>query len=252
MLTVGLTLAVLVLASTAYAVSVTMYGAPYAWTSCSRHAKQPSSSNHDDVTHAKRDISSRPASPTFSTTTNSNGVVSTFVYTTRPIVGPQGATIGTLTGYVPLTTTAVSSSAQSSSEAPASPTSTTNVATSTTTTLTSLEPSETATPSSSASPVSTVDGDFAIEVDLHLLRRRGLDFVAALEQHEQAAVPSPAAEFSFSTDQHGETVTFVKTTRAIVNPAGATIGSLNGAYVSYTPEPTPTAMPRDELRRRQL
>ncbi|KAK4702547.1 hypothetical protein P7C70_g3679, partial [Phenoliferia sp. Uapishka_3] len=40
------------------------------------------------------------AMPTYSTSVYENGDTSTFVYTTRPIVNPQGYTIGTLTGYV--------------------------------------------------------------------------------------------------------------------------------------------------------
>ncbi|KAI5477466.1 hypothetical protein MNV49_006378 [Pseudohyphozyma bogoriensis] len=39
-------------------------------------------------------------SPKYSTSTYEDGDVSTFVYTTRPIVNPGGYTIGTLTGYV--------------------------------------------------------------------------------------------------------------------------------------------------------
>ncbi|KAK4049950.1 hypothetical protein OIV83_003774 [Microbotryomycetes sp. JL201] len=288
----GITLAICVIASTAYAVSLVLYGAPHAWAACAKRAKQPSTTTNDVTRHQRHNFPRQQASPTYSTTTNSNGDVSTFVYTTRPIINPAGATIGTLTGYVPLTTDVPASDTSIMTVTPTSPSSSSRAepptfstttfensagsATATSTfvyttrpivnpagatigTLTGYVPltsaptstfhSITPSPKPSDSP-SLLDDEFAVEIDLHLLHRRGVDFKAA---YEQVVHPSPAPEFSFSSNQDGETVTFVKTTRAIVNPAGATIGTLNGAFVRYTPEAGPTAVAaHNELKRRQV
>lgn len=93
-------------------------------------------------------------------------------------VNPGGFTFGTLTGYVPVTTSA-SASSTSSIASPPSPTTT---------------------------PLA--ERDFA-EVDMHLLHRRGVDFEAAEES-------TGVTEYSLSTLTDGQTVTYVKTTRPIV------------------------------------
>ena len=59
------------------------------------------------------------------------------------------------------------------------------------------------------------------------------------------------AEFRTSVNRKGETVVLIKTTRPIVNPAGQTIGTLDGVYVR--PAATPTVAPvglHTELKRR--
>lgn len=137
-------------------------------------------------------------------------------------MNPGGFTIGTLTGYVPLTTVPPSSTA-SASVAAASPT-----------------------------PAPEPAFDF-YNVDAHLLHRRGEDFeegrpnLEAYEEEEPdvSTVQLPASEeYSYQT-RHGTTNTYVKTTRPIVNPGGFTIGTLNGVYV----KPDPTSAPsHDELR----
>ncbi|KAK4046964.1 hypothetical protein OIO90_006382 [Microbotryomycetes sp. JL221] len=319
MITVGLVLGMLVVVSTMYVSTFVLFDRRPSWLgtwTCQRErASQPSTNlNDNDVialhNNVKRQQQQTSNSPTYSTTTFINGQVSTFVYTTRPIVGPQGATIGTLTGYVPLTTS-VESSSSSSSTTPTSTSSATHVpsptystttlsddqgdATSTATfvyttrpiinpagatigTLTGYVPLTTAisteskatseasiatskptTEPSSSLSMTESQLDFGLEIDLHLLHKRGLNFESAYEQQQQQqnqqsitieSIQHSKTEFSFATNQQGQTLTFVKTTRPIVGPQGVTIGTLDGAFVKYTPTQTPTSS-HDELRRRQ-
>ncbi|GAA6059951.1 hypothetical protein JCM10212_003091 [Sporobolomyces blumeae] len=103
--------------------------------------------------------------------------------------------------------------------------------------------------SSGSGPVSTgiasSSGEFNFDdtVNYHLLYRRGLDFEEvpepkpALSPTSSAtdavltSTPTQREELSTSTDRKGSLYTLVKTTRPILNPAGFTIGTLNGAWV---------------------
>ena len=69
--------------------------------------------------------------------------------------------------------------------------------------------------------------------DSHINHKRGLDF----EEAAPPPAPTRAPEYSYSILTNGATKTFVRTTRPIVNPGGATIGTLSNAFV---PLPTPT------------
>ncbi|ORY76551.1 hypothetical protein BCR35DRAFT_353352 [Leucosporidium creatinivorum] len=287
------TLAITVLVASLYATNLALGGAG----GCSRWRAGASETSHDEGMTRLRKRDAAVASPTYSTSTYTNGQTSTFVYTTRPIVNPGGYTIGTMTGYVVEKPTAMSESASTAS-APASSTSaswsevqaaaetasptystsTGSAATSTyvyTTrpivnpggytigTLTGYVPipttatssstrdglSTTTIPSSSPSATPTAaplaERDFA-EVDMHLLHRRGVNFEEAAEEE----VATGKTEYSYSTKKDGATVTYVKTTRPIVNPGGYTIGTLDGAYVK-APQST-QLQTRDELKRRAV
>ena len=56
------------------------------------------------------------------------------------------------------------------------------------------------------------------------------------EEAAPPSAPTPTPEYSYSILSNGATKTFVRTTRPIVNPGGATIGTLSNAFV---PLPTP-------------
>ncbi|GAA5838182.1 hypothetical protein JCM3766R1_001852 [Sporobolomyces carnicolor] len=154
----------------------------------------------------------------FSTSTLRDGSTQTFVFTTRPIVNPGGYTIGTLTGYVPVsstvsdagptstvessrTTTSTSPSRSASTIPPASyhSVSTTSQPTSRSSSsseawsrvsTTSLPPASTHA-SEASSPASLAkrsqsgeEFDFS-EVDFHLLHRRGLDFESETDRQDE-------------------------------------------------------------------
>ncbi|GAA6008521.1 hypothetical protein JCM11491_004507 [Sporobolomyces phaffii] len=160
----------------------------------------------------------------YSTSTLRDGSTQTFVYTTRPIVNPGGYTIGTLTGYVPVSSTSQDAGPTTTAESTATPvsdsTSSSHYSTQSPSTVpapssshkeTSSLPSRTGSPSHSDSwsrvsttslprPTSTVQAsapalaseefDFS-EVDYHLLHRRGLDFE---ESDSPSSGPEPEPE----------------------------------------------------------
>ncbi|GAA5988065.1 hypothetical protein JCM5350_003923 [Sporobolomyces pararoseus] len=170
----------------------------------------------------------------FSTSTLRDGSTQTFVYTTRPIVNPGGYTIGTLTGYVPVSTQAQdagpttttaeptetpqssSSTLSSSSSSSTRSASTIPHSASSTSFLPSRTPSpNTSTPSDSWSRISTTSVPFPTstsiverdstptgesqefdfdEVDYHLLHRRGLDFESEPSSLSQPEFASPIEE----------------------------------------------------------
>ncbi|KAL8291253.1 hypothetical protein RQP46_002231 [Phenoliferia psychrophenolica] len=170
--------------------------------------------------------------PQYSTSVYPNGDTSSFEYTTRPIVNPGGYTIGTLTGYQHI------SASPRPSSSPTSP----------------------PTPTSPSSPYET-----EIE-DLHIRHKRGFNFEDDAGEEEEAPVPTPTrigeTDYSYAREKNGDTSVYVKTTRAIVNPIGVSIGMLDGAYVrvgKYEPTPVPKIVvqnPKEgkwdhqELRRR--
>ncbi|SCZ94707.1 BZ3500_MvSof-1268-A1-R1_Chr12-3g04059 [Microbotryum saponariae] len=195
-----------------------------------------------------------------------NGTVATYIYTTKPIVNPGGYTIGTLTGYVtytgkPFSTTASAAPAATSSSAPTSistltstkPTDSTHEeSTSSTEAEGHSHPSNTNTASPTrkehhSAPTPTDPPTIADSL-LHLLvngpkrLKRSLDQDAQeqlLEQGTPSVPPNTVTtvpdqdgrEYSYSVRKDGGTATFVKTTRPIVNPAGYTIGTLDGVFV---------------------
>ncbi|GAA5903043.1 uncharacterized protein JCM6883_002674 [Sporobolomyces salmoneus] len=239
----------------------------------------------------------------YSTSTLRDGSTQTFVFTTRPIVNPGGYTIGTLTGYVPVSSTTSdagptttipsaeptsstrsastipNASATSSNLQPSSLPSATSTSDSWSRVSTTSLPQPTPTPSPSSeeevveAPSTTSEAFDFSEVDYHLLHRRGLDFedpaTQAEAQKEEPESPSStitslpiptttgsgsggAEEFSTSTDRQGSVHTLVKTTRAIVNPGGYTIGTLDGGWVDPNLiRPTKRATSHEELRKRE-
>ncbi|GAA5930970.1 uncharacterized protein JCM15063_002509 [Sporobolomyces koalae] len=168
----------------------------------------------------------------YSTSTLRDGSTQTFVFTTRPIVNPGGYTIGTLTGYVPVSSTTGDAGRTTSATSEAKPTITTHSSSSrasTRSTSTIPESSSTSTshrhsskssssatstadhnetswsrvsttsiPSTSATPTSTASHALQEEemdfsqVDYHLLHRRGLDF----EQGEDDASSTPVSSIT--------------------------------------------------------
>ncbi|GAA5940360.1 hypothetical protein JCM1841_003919 [Sporobolomyces salmonicolor] len=153
------------------------------------------------------------------------------------------------TTNIPTPTSTIHASSRPSGEAAWTSTLTTTV----TTTITSL-------PSSSSSPEGESDSN---EVDSPPLRRRALDLEQEEEQDAAVSVSGLPAqttatgstEYSTSTDKRGTVVTLVKTTRPIVNPAGYTVGTLDGAWVDISKQ-TPTARPQglrnhEELKKRE-
>ncbi|GAA5962950.1 hypothetical protein JCM21900_005355 [Sporobolomyces salmonicolor] len=155
------------------------------------------------------------------------------------------------TTNIPTPTSTIHASSRTSGEAAWTLTLTTTVTT--TTTITSL-------PSSSSSPEGESDSN---EVDSPPLHRRALDLEQEEVQDAAVSVSSlpvqttatGSTEYSTSTDKRGTVVTLVKTTRPIVNPAGYTVGTLDGAWVDVSKQ-TPTARPQgtrnhEELKKRE-
>ncbi|BGP35044.1 hypothetical protein JCM10296v2_006874 [Rhodotorula toruloides] len=191
----------------------------------------------------------------YSTTTyeGGKGATSTFVKTTRPIVNPGGYTIGTLTGFVPVSTTTLptSPSAPSSSDPPsasasassANATTVTSSVAAPTTTADSTEASPTLDePSFTRSnpfvhPISTAP--FAPSAsstgpERKLFKRQSPSNTTLPPAATVTATAAGKEESSTSMDTRKgreTTVTLVKTTRPIVNAGGYTIGTLDGAWV---------------------
>ncbi|GAA5869526.1 hypothetical protein JCM1840_004448 [Sporobolomyces johnsonii] len=158
----------------------------------------------------------------------------------------------TANGSIPTPTSTVHATFLHNGEAAWTSTLTTIV----TTTITSL-------PSAPASASSSAEGESDFnEVDFHRLHRRSLDVEPEEAQDAAVGVSSipvqttatGSAEYSTSTDKRGTVVTLVKTTRPIVNPAGYTVGTLDGAWVDVSKQ-TPTARPQarshEELKKRE-
>lgn len=237
-------LTVLILGSSGYAAAIGL--------DCHKKDRNGSTThldNNDGVRPGGRVKRSEPvSSPTYSTSVYENGETSTFVYTTRPIVGrhcaardgeglagepselttnassqvnPGGFTFGTITAYVlaPTETTTLPSSPATTTPAtttPSSPaTSSTPATTSrpcTTSTRLTKRPIFTAStiPSSlSHSPTPTTP-----------LEARSFEDVDLHLLHRRGLNFEPplpsAAEYSTSLNKHGETDLYVKTTRPIV------------------------------------
>ncbi|BGO95194.1 hypothetical protein NBRC10512_000977 [Rhodotorula toruloides] len=186
----------------------------------------------------------------YSTTTyeGGKGATSTFVKTTRPIVNPGGYTIGTLTGFVPVSTTTLpaspstSSSSDSSSASSASmtnETTTSSIPAPTSTADSTSETSETVSePAFTRSnpfvhPISTAP--FASSISpVSVAPERRLFKRQSPSDSSLTATATGKEEFRTSIDARPgreTTVTLVKTTRPIVNAGGYTIGTLDGAWV---------------------
>ncbi|KDE02244.1 hypothetical protein MVLG_07186 [Microbotryum lychnidis-dioicae p1A1 Lamole] len=202
-----------------------------------------------------------------------NGTVATYIYTTKPIVNPGGYTIGTLTGYVtytgkPFSTTTSAAPAATSSSAPTSISTLTSTKTSdsthdesTSSTERHSHPSNTASPTHTkhhsaptpTNPPTIPDSLLQLLVNGPKRLKRSLeqDAQEQLLEKETSSVPpntvttavsnQDGREYSYSVRKDGGTATFVKTTRPIVNPAGYTIGTLDGVFVELkTPRSRPT------------
>ncbi|SGY55242.1 BQ5605_C006g03994 [Microbotryum silenes-dioicae] len=163
-------------------------------------------------------------------------------------VNPGGYTIGTLTGYVtytgkPFSTTASAAPAATSSSAPTSISTLTSTKTSdsthdepTSSTERHSHPSNTASPMhkkhhfapTPTNPPTIPDSLLQLLVNGPKRLKRSLDQDAQEQvlEKETSSVPSNTV-----TTADWGTATFVKTTRPIVNPAGYTIGTLDGVFV---------------------
>ncbi|BGP27340.1 pathogenesis-related protein 1-like protein [Rhodotorula toruloides] len=223
----------------------------------------------------RRQLWKRQGGAGYSTTTYSGGqgATSTFVKTTRPIVNPGGYTIGTLTGFVPVSTTTLPSSPSASSSPPSTAAAssanetTASVTSPTLTTDTTTEPTQTPGepsftrsnpfvlhPESSSAPSSD-----SIDSVRRLFKRQSpsssiLTSVLKPSPNYPTSLPTAPStggkeEYSTSIDtRQGRetTVTLVKTTRPIVNAGGYTIGTLDGAWVDVakqTDRPPPSSSP---------
>ncbi|GAA5983372.1 hypothetical protein JCM11641_006049 [Rhodosporidiobolus odoratus] len=206
----------------------------------------------------------------FSTSTLKDGSTMTFVRTTRPIVNPGGYTIGTLTGFVPVSTTAEAAATSAPTSPSSSPATESPIAASGADGGGELNVSASSSAASSAAdysslPSSTVPAHTVTETAVSTTTVGTTQIVTVTETVTSAPSSSPVLykraapsseveeeaegkeEYSTSTDRKGRSYTLVKTTRPIVNGGGYTIGTLDGAWVDVAKQTaTVSSIPESE------